>query len=219
MIALHPSGGDPAKFEAKSGWDRVADEHGFVVAYLGSGPPAWKSPSNVAYIKAQIASIEARYNIDRHRVYVTGFSAGAYISYFVGCRLSATVAAIAPVSGGMLPQRCNLTRPISELTIVGTHDIVPLSGTAKFPSPARVTALWRRLDRCSSRPVHVTVVGPARERVWSSCAEGTAVGFYVIAGGRHVYPGSPGLAPSEPDAQYKASEAVWAFFAAHRSRG
>jgi polyhydroxybutyrate depolymerase len=219
VIALHPSGGDPAKFEAKSGWDTVADEHGFLVAYLGSGPPAWKSPANVTYIKAQIASIRALYNIDPRRVYVTGFSAGAYISYFVGCRLSATVAAIAPVSGGMHSQHCKLTRPVSELTIIGTHDIIPLSGTPKFPAPAKVTALWRKLDRCPGKPPKVTIAGAATERVWASCAGGTAVGLYIIAGGRHVYPGSPGLPSSNPDSQYQASEAVWAFFAAHRSRG
>jgi polyhydroxybutyrate depolymerase len=218
VIALHPSGGDPAKFEAKSAWDTVADEHGFIVAYLGSAAPAWKYTSNVAYIAAQIRRISAQYNVDPHRVYVTGFSAGAYISYFVGCRLSATVAAIAPVSGAMATQRCKLAHPVSELTIIGTHDIIPLSGTSRFPAPAKVTALWRRLDRCSSKATTV-VVGPVTERTWESCAGGAAVGFYVIAGGRHEYPGSPGLATSDPDAQLRASEAVWAFFAAHRSRG
>jgi polyhydroxybutyrate depolymerase len=219
VIALHPSFGGPASFEAGSGWDRVADEHGFVVAYLGSARPAWKNPSNVAYISAQIDRITARYNIDPRRVYVTGFSAGAYITYFVGCRLSAKVAAIAVVSSGMRSQRCQLVRPVSELTIIGTRDIIPLSGTAKFPAPAAVTARWRTLDRCRAGPASVSVVGPVLEQIWGACAHRTAVGLYIIRGGTHEYPGAPGLPASDPDSRYNASESVWAFFAAHRSGG
>ncbi len=216
MIALHASGGTPGGFERTSGWDRLADTHGFIVAYLGSGRPAWKDPSNVVYIAAQIRRLEARYPIDPRRVYVTGFSAGAYITYFVGCRLSSLVAAIAPVSGAMAPQRCQPSRPVSELTIIGTNDIVPLSGTSRFPAPAAVAARWRVIDGCRHGTAVTSIVGPATERIWSPCAQGTAVGFYLIAGGKHAYPGAPGLAASSPDARYDASEAVWSFFATHR---
>jgi polyhydroxybutyrate depolymerase len=219
VIALHASGGTPKGFERASGWDRVADAHGFVVAYLGSADPAWKDPSNVVYIAAQIRRLEARYPIDPHRVYVTGFSAGAYITYFVGCRLSLLVTAIAPISGAMAPQRCKPTRPISELTIIGTKDIVPLSGTRRFPAPATVTARWRVIDGCPKSPASTSIVGPTTERVWSPCAQGTAVGFYVIAGGKHAYPGAPGTAGNSPDSRYDASRAAWAFFASHRSSG
>jgi polyhydroxybutyrate depolymerase len=218
VVALHASGGTPAEFEAKSGWDGIADRHDFIVAYLGSGSPAWKSPSNVAYIGAQIRRISAAYGVDRSRVYVTGFSAGAYVSYFVGCRLSAIVAGIAPVSGGMLPQPCKPARPISELTIFGTQDIIPLSGTAKFPAPSAVTALWRKLDKCAGA-AQTARVGPVTERTWQRCAQGTAVGFYVLSGGRHVYPGSAGLPSTQPDSRYPASQAIWEFFASHPPRG
>src|SRR6202011_907635 len=94
VIALHASGGTPAGFEATSGWDQVANQHGFVVAYLGSGAPAWKDPSNVAYISSEIDQLESTYNVNPRRVYVTGFSAGAYGTYLVGCGLSSKVAAI-----------------------------------------------------------------------------------------------------------------------------
>jgi polyhydroxybutyrate depolymerase len=215
VIALHPSGGDPMRFEQTSGWDKVADEHGFVVAYLGSGPPAWKDPSNVAYIAAEIRALLARYRIDSRRVYVTGFSAGAYIAYFVGCRLSSLVAGIAAVSGAMAPQRCRPSRPVSELTLSGTHDIVPLAGTTRFPAPAVVTERWRALDRCPRRPPQTFAVGPVVERTWSACAQGTAVALYLLRGGRHHYPGAPSLPPASPDSRYDASEALWAFFAVH----
>jgi polyhydroxybutyrate depolymerase len=218
VIALHASGGTPEGFERASGWDGVADAHDFVVAYLGSTSPAWKDPSNVVYIAAQIRRLESRYAIDPRRVYVTGFSAGAYITYFVGCRLSTLVAAIAPVSGAMAPQRCKPARPVSELTIIGTHDIVPLSGTARFPGPAAVAARWRAIDRCRNGAARTAIVGPTTERTWSQCAQGTAVGFYLIAGGKHAYPGDPDLTGGGPASRYDASNAAWAFFASHPSR-
>jgi polyhydroxybutyrate depolymerase len=218
VIALHASGGTPASFETKSGWDAVADRNRFIVAYLGSAAPAWKDPSNVSYIASEIAAIERAHRIDRNRIYVTGFSAGGYISYFAGCRLGATIAAIGVVSAGMRSQRCAPPHPVSELTLIGTHDIIPLTGTARFPSQAAVASLWRGIDGCGSRAPRVSTVGPVTERVWGPCAKGTGVALYILAGGVHEYPGGSGLARSSPDAAYSASEAVWAFFAAHPRR-
>lgn len=165
VVALHASGGTPALFEARTGWDQVANKHGFVVAYLGSAAPAWKNPSNVNYIGSMIRRIKRSQHIDPRRVFVTGFSAGGYISFEVACRLSGLVAAIAPVSGVMAPQTCNPPHPVSMLSIFGTKDIIPLSGTALFPSVYSVASHWRQLDSCaSSRPSRVKQVGPIRER-------------------------------------------------------
>ena len=107
VIALHASGGRPAGFEATSGLDAVADRHGFVVAYLGSPEPtspAWRladMTSNLAYISSEIRSLTASENIDPKRVYVTGFSAGATMAFFVACQLSSQIDGFAPVSSTM----------------------------------------------------------------------------------------------------------------------
>jgi polyhydroxybutyrate depolymerase len=216
VVALHASGGTPALFETNSGWNAFADKYGFVVAYLGSAAPAWKDHSNVAYISSMIDRIKRSQAIDPSRVYVTGFSAGAYISYYVGCELSTKVAAIAPVSGAMHSQPCHLARPVSELTIMGTEDKLPLQGNARFPGVAAVTARWRRLDHCPQERARTVRIGPAVQETWGPCAQGSAVGLYIISGGHHVYPGEPGLGPQyQADARYRATAAVWAFFAAH----
>ncbi|MCA1682487.1 MAG: hypothetical protein LC685_00555 [Actinobacteria bacterium] len=222
VVALHASGGTPAGFEATSRWNQMASRHRFVVAYLGSAAPAWKYLSNVAYISREITRIERAQNIDHNRVYVTGFSAGAYISYFVGCKLSGQIAGIAPVSDGMVLRTCHLARPISELTIIGTQDILPLGGTGRFPSVYQVASLWRRLDRCPRRRPSTSRVGPTLQRVWAPCRDGSAVGLYILNGGHHVYPGAPTDAAMGPqfqsDASYDATRAIWAFFASHSPR-
>lgn len=218
VIALHASGGYPATFEATSGLDAVADQHGFVVAYLGSlapASPAWllvDMPQNLAYISAEIKSLTASQNIDPRRVYVTGFSAGATMAFFVGCRLSRQVDGIAPVSGAMrFTDPCRVSHPVSELEVIGTKDAIPIDGTARLLSDAQVTARWRAFDGCTSHSTTV-VRGPTEEREWGRCKGTSGVALDVIHEGTHQWPAPAALGT---DSQFPAAQAVWAFFAAH----
>lgn len=218
LVVLHPSGGSPSTFESVTGLDAVADRSGFVVAYLGSlapESPAWRLhqlSSNLAYVSAEIKSLTASENIDPKRVYVTGFSAGATMTYFVGCRLSSQVDGIAAVSGAMrFVDPCHVSHPISELEIIGTKDQIPTGGSVRLLSDAQVAARWRRLDGCSSQST-TAVAGPVKELTWRRCKGASGVALYVIAGGTHQWPG-PGAGGT--DSQFRAAQAVWAFFAAH----
>ncbi len=222
LVALHPSGGSPSSFESTTGLDAVADRYGFVVAYLGSlAPvsPAWllvDMPSNLAYVSAEIKSLTASENIDPKRVYVTGFSAGATMAYFVGCRLSSQVDGIASVSGAMrFVDLCHVSHPISELEVIGTKDLIPIGGSARLLSDAQVAARWRRLDGCGSHS-SAAVRGPVEEVTWSRCKGANGVALYVIEGGTHQWPGS---GASGSDSRFPAAQAVWAFFAAHTGTG
>ncbi len=218
LVALHASGGLPAKFEGTSGLDAVADKRGFVVAYLGSlepTAPAWllsDMPANLAYISSEIKSLTRSENIDPKRVYVTGFSAGATMAYFVGCQLSSQVDGIAPVSGAMrFTDPCRLSHPVSELELIGTRDAIPIEGSARLLSATQVAARWRGLDGCASQSSSATK-GPVHEQTWSRCRGVSGVRLYVINNGTHQWPG-PGA--SGTNAQFTAASAIWAFFAAH----
>jgi polyhydroxybutyrate depolymerase len=219
VIGLHASGGYPSTFETTSGLDAVANQHGFVVAYLGAPEPtspAWtltQMPQNLAYVKAEIESLTISQNIDPTRVYVTGFSAGATMAYFVGCQLSEHVDAIAPVSGSMrFTDKCKVTHPISEMEIIGTADAIPLEGTSRLLSAAQVAAKWRAFDGCSSHASTETKP-PVNKETWDECTGSSGVELDIIQGGKHEWPGSPEAVG--PDAQFNAAQAVWAFFAAH----
>jgi polyhydroxybutyrate depolymerase len=222
LVALHPSGGSPSSFEFGTGLNAVADRYGFVVAYLGSlapEAPAWRLhqlPSNLAYVSAEIKSLTASENIDPKRVYVTGFSAGATMTYFVGCRLSSQVDGIAAVSGAMrFVDPCHVSHPISALEIIGTNDAIPIGGSARLLSDVQVAARWRRLDGCGSH-ASAASSGPVQELTWSRCRGASAVARYVIEGGTHQWPG-PGAHGT--DSQFPGAQAVWAFFAAHPGTG
>lgn len=223
VIALHGSPGTPTTMQGTTHFEQVADEHGFEVAYLGSPcPSSWKNVSvDVPYISSEIDQLEAAGNVDPKRVYVTGVSAGGYATYFVGCGISSKVAAIAVVSSAMLNsvKTCPLTHPVSELTIIGTNDAIPIDGGPNLRGAAPTENLWATLDGCSGAPSASQLTPATQATTWSRCTNGTSVGLYVIQGGHHTWPGTYGLAPSDPDSQYNASEGIWAFFAAHPETG
>jgi polyhydroxybutyrate depolymerase len=223
LVALHGSGGSPAQMEATSGFDRLAQARGFIVAYLASGSPLdnWIVPADTTLVRSAIEHLEATEPIDRGRVYVTGFSAGGYESYRAGCLLGDTVAAIAPVGVSMnatLYETCKPSRPVSTLIIIGSADTGHYGGYGGLPSAPAAAARWRALDRCPAQPaIRSRAPGPTDEQLWSGCAGGSGVGLDVIRGGTHSWP-APALGRSSPDGRFDAAAAIWAFFAAHGRR-
>ncbi len=219
LIALHASGGTPKSFEATTGFDRLADRDGFVVAYLSSQTPtspAWTlgdMATNLTYISAEIRRLTASEHIDPNRVYVTGFSAGATMSFFVGCNLSRQVDGIAVVSGWMRYQDpCAISAPVAMLLVMGTHDAQPIGGTAVLMSASGMAARWGKLDRCAAQSSAIAS-GPVTATAWNRCRGASGVGLDVIQDGTHQWPGAP--QSTGVDTQYDASRALWAFLAAH----
>jgi polyhydroxybutyrate depolymerase len=222
VIALHGSGATPLDMEATTGFNQLASANGFIVAYLGSRSPNdnWILPSDTTYVGAEIDRLEATVPVDPTRVYVTGFSAGGYESYRVGCLLSDKVAAVAPDAVSMnrkLYDACKPVRPVSALITIGSADAEHYGGHSRLPSAPAAAARWRALDGCSaSAPNTSQAPGPTVQQRWSNCADGSAVGLDVVQGGTHMWPG-PRLGAATPDGRYEASAAIWAFFAGHRA--
>lgn len=114
VLALHPGVSNAANFESSSGWDAVADEHGFVVVYPQVGSAAgvngaWSAwaeierltdRSDVAYLDAVINSTLAAYGLNNSTLFMTGFSSGAQMVNVYAMVGDQRPRAIAPVSGG-----------------------------------------------------------------------------------------------------------------------
>jgi polyhydroxybutyrate depolymerase len=208
VIVLHGSFGSGFQAETYTGFDAQADRLGWIAVYpdgvadgwdaFGSGPTWGRHPGadDIIFIRQIIGGLKATDGVDPDRVYVTGHSRGGMMTYRLGCELSDTIAAIAPVSGNMAMASgsadvpCRLTEPVSVLAIHGTADgTIPMAGgkvDIMFSPMADVIARWRSLDGCSEPPT-VAVDGVATTTAWA-CSGGSAVSTRIIDGGCHCWP-------------------------------
>lgn len=147
VIALHGGGGSGYHMEklTKYGFNKLAEQHDFLVVYPDGIDHHWndgrglqeyytqrENIDDVKFISNLIDYIATNYNIDTKRVYVTGMSNGAFMSYRLACELTNKIAAIAPVAAPMsvnISRVCNPTASMPVLYIQGTTDpIVPWNG-------------------------------------------------------------------------------------------
>jgi polyhydroxybutyrate depolymerase len=237
VVMLHGGFGSASQAEQAYGWNDAADRYGFVVAYpdgvgrawaVGDGccgEPGRTGVDDVAFITAVVANLRDRLPLDPRRLFVTGMSNGAMMSYRLACSTDA-FAAMAPVSGTLLGS-CPDPRPLSVLHIHGLADQnVPFDGSPGNgpgqidgpPVPSTVD-IWRTADRCS--PAAVTTAGAVTTST-AACPDGRAVVLITVAGAGHQWPGGVGrnlaqraVGMDEPSAALDATDTIWRFFAAH----
>ncbi len=248
VIVLHGGGGNAINAESMTGFTAKANAENFIVVYPdGSGRRrgallTWnaghccgyameKKADDVAFIRALIDTLVARYPIDPKRVFVTGMSNGAMMTHRIGIELSDRVAAIAPVVGALFGDEPRPRTPVSALIINGLVDeSVPYGGGApggRFseswdgtPTQPAVEQgkFWAAADGCATTVPNVDrgryLVVPYR------CPAPFAVESYTIKDGAHAWPGGKkgsrmGAAPSTA---INATDVIWTFFALHPKR-
>ena len=234
VISMHGAGGWPAQQMNLSGWNRLADEHGFIVVYpSGRGVPrVWHLGlmQDVRFISELIDSLEAAYNIDSTRIYADGLSNGGGMAFVLSCTLSDRIAAVGMVAAAqLLPwSRCTDHRPVPMISFHGTADpMTPYNGgrtwvaPEPFPSIPTWTANWARRNRCEPKPVESAVAADVMRREYTHCADDATVVLYTIQGGGHSWPGGKPLPEwfvGPTSRSIDATNQMWAFFRAHRLR-
>jgi polyhydroxybutyrate depolymerase len=248
VVQLHGGGGNNVNIEKQTGFYELADQDHFLVATPdGTGGPGdrlltWNAGwccgsavtnkvDDVAFISAMLDDVEAHYPVDPRRIYVTGFSNGAMMTYRLGCALADRIAAIAPVSGALDLEGCAPSRPVPVLAIHGTADEnVPYGGGKgtdegrRFPSQkdridrsvADSVGFWVTNDGCptSASEQHT---GSLIRATYRPCAAGGEVVLDTVVGGVHAWPGGQKIRPraGEPSDALDATAEIWRFFAAH----
>ncbi|HEX2137263.1 MAG TPA: PHB depolymerase family esterase [Microvirga sp.] len=222
VIALHPYPSDGARLRAMAGFDEKADEHGFLVAYpdgLNGGFNALiccGRADDVGFIRALIDRLGAKYAIDKRRIYATGISNGADLSYRLAAELPDVFAAIAPVSGGLGGEKVRQDpagsvpkTPVSLIAFHGEWD----QYLALFN---RGLQIWREHVGCA--PPETTPVDPGKTvtREHSRCRNGAEVVVYNLRDMSHAWPGGkPDGQLADPRTPIKATDLIWEFFASH----
>jgi polyhydroxybutyrate depolymerase len=77
---------------------------------------------DVAFIGGLIQAVDASLCVDLNRVYVTGYSNGAFLASVVACVYPGQVVAVATVAGLVNPVGCDPSRPVPVIAFHGTSD-------------------------------------------------------------------------------------------------
>lgn len=137
VISMHALALWPAAQMETSQWNKVADEHGFIVVYpSGTGvlPKMWRMKpeadlmAGVRFISELIDTLKSAFNIDPTRIYANGFSNGGGMAFVLSCTLSERIAAVGTVGAAqVLPWSwCADTRPVPMVAFHGTADRIVL---------------------------------------------------------------------------------------------
>ena len=215
VIVLHGSPIDAAGFESVIHFDDLAAQAGYLVASPNGCGGFWsytRGASKVAdtdFIVQVIHRLEAKFPIDKARVFVVAASAGSPVAYRLACDQAGEIVAVASISGTMrLKDDCQPARPVSILAMHGTADTnVPYQGGGpRNASPIEdVVQRWRNIDGCTGDPT-VKQSGITTTSVWNQCKGGAVIRFDKIEGGTHGWFGDP--VSGEPS----ANAVIWSFF-------
>ena len=241
VISIHGAANWPSFQMNLSRWNRLADEHSFIVVYPageGGGPKTWflredSTPllmPDVVFVSELIDTLEASYNIDPARIYANGLSNGGGVTFALSCTLSHRIAAFGPVAAAVtLPvDWCPDSRPAPMIAFHGTGDrFTPYEGAkvwlapVPFPNIPEWTATWARRNRCAPVPVETVAAADVTRLEYTDCADNAAVMLYTIKGGGHTWPGGtpmPEWLVGPTTRSIDATSLMWAFFRQHPLR-
>jgi polyhydroxybutyrate depolymerase len=211
ILVFHGAGDSDLSTARGTDFEKVADQHGEVVAFLQGYADTWNEGAghtpaeqahvnDVAFTSAVIAKIETLVTFDHQRIVAAGFSNGALMVEYLGCRLAEQLILIVPVEGELpvsVSANCAPSRPVSVYEIHGTADsVIPYGGgpfhgigggTTVLSAPASA-ARWATLDHCSGTAL---VAGTSVD--YASCRGGATVTLDTIAGGSHQWGANIGV--------------------------
>jgi poly(3-hydroxybutyrate) depolymerase len=207
VFFIHGANGSGSGFANDTKGNTTADREKFIAVYPSAssngGSGIWddmQGTSNFPFFFAILDTLDARYHVDRDRVYMTGFSQGGFISYVAACSYSDKFAAVAPVSGHS-GSSCNIKRPVPIFMTFGAQE-----GASSFLGDLNT---WLKLDKCPStstitKPYPASNANSKAVRVaYGPCDQNTSVLMDSIIGQGHQWPSASNL---------NQADEVWAFF-------
>lgn len=245
VFFFHGGFGNGKQASQQYGWLEKSDAEGFIAVFPDGIRVTWDAMhccgyalraevDDVGFVKALVEHLSSKLPIDSKRVYATGISNGAMLSYRLAAELPQIFAAIGPVAGSIGGQEDvnspvkRVPEPASPVPVVIVHgkkDINVLydGGQSQGVNSARIdlsvaeaVAFWTK--------VNGSAVAPQTEKLWGgevindfyASANGADVELYTVVNGIHAWPGGKGLLrrpPSQPT--FSGTDTIWEFFKAH----
>jgi polyhydroxybutyrate depolymerase len=193
--------------QTNSGLKEVSDQQGPIVVWPQGADNTWNvgpccaavgAPDDFEFARAIVRQLSTEACIDPSRVYATGFSMGASMAYYLGCKQAEVFAAIAASSMDLFVDaqlECQPTRAMTEISFRGTSDtVVPYAGGASNPPgrPDLTNELlgakgtfekWASIDQCTGAPSAADANGCSS---YSGCRDNTEVILCTTEGGGQI---------------------------------
>ncbi|MEW9614393.1 PHB depolymerase family esterase [Shinella sp. S4-D37] len=238
VVVLHGCTQTAAGYDAGSGWSALAEDYGFVVLFPEQ---ARQNNANLCFnwfnaadtqrdrgeamsIRQMIATVVAKHDIDEHRIYITGLSAGGamanamlacYPDVFAG---GAIIAGLPYAAASTVPEAFDRMRghglPSTDrlqesLRAATRHEGAwpPVSvwqGTSDHTvvpqNAAAIVAQWRGVHAVPDQPTQVETTDRHLRSVWRDDRGMDAIELYTISGMGHGTPvdASSGYGRSAP---------------------
>jgi poly(hydroxyalkanoate) depolymerase family esterase len=238
VLALHGCTQSATDYYGHSGWPKMADQFGFAVVFpeqpSQSSPILncfdWGTPANDSRGQGEALSIyqmvqyaEAHYNVDPHRIYITGLSAGGgmtadmmadYPEVFAAGSIDSGPAAKCSSSG---ISNSNCTSGTTSHTAQQWGDLIRGSDSG-YSGPWPRVAIWQGSSDTTVNPAELTysrdgwtnvwgisqtpsstqsLPGGTTENIYNDASGNPAVETYSVAGMAHGVAVNPGSAASQ----------------------
>jgi polyhydroxybutyrate depolymerase len=251
LMVLHGGGGSAEFGYRVHGWTDLSEREGCLVVFpeataedpsqpaaVRENPRIWNDGSrrsavarrnvdDIGYLAAVLDDVQESFAVDSSRVFVSGFSNGASMSFRAGIELADRITAIAPVAGHLCLKDPQPARPLSMLYMIGLADpINPFAGgptvspwgsrRVKPPVMDSINA-WVRLIRASHEPVLLRDSDGVRQVRFGPGETGCEVQLHTIEDQGHEWPGAqrtlPRIVSGPQTDKLNATEVIWDFFA------
>lgn len=222
IVDLHGYSETASIHVAISGLGPYGDAHRFITLtpQTAGKVPLWSTNLNgkdVAFIGGLLDTAEQTLCVDEARVFVTGYSNGAFMTSAVACKYANRIAAVSTVAGIQEIAGCSFSRPVPVVAFHGTADpFVPYNGglgkaalnlpapdgsgktlgqlgaSTRTPGPTipQATAAWAKRNGCAAQPTNKPIASDVT-LISYSCPPDAQVELYRVNGGGHAWPGSP----------------------------
>ncbi len=250
VVVLHGAFSSAKKMEVETGFSSLADQEDFVVLYPNGmglfsllqhwnagfccGKAADDGLDDVGFIEECIEKVAARVNLDRKRIYITGFSNGGMLAYRYASEKSDSIAAIAAlgasiggrkdkksrvemVSPPKIPVPAMIVHGLNDQTVPAEGGISPKKGGSRsYMSLEDSTAFWLKADGCSGEPINQTFAhGKVQQYLWQNCQGQSSVFLVTIKGWGHRWPGPYFIKKDSSLSGFNITSLMWEFFSQH----
>lgn len=246
VVELHGRGIDPIRFDGLTGFRRLADEAGFVLALPAAVGEIWndgrdplRSTDDVGYLDALIEDACRQCPVDPRRVYLVGMSNGAAMAGRFALERTERIAGIGQVAGtaaAAITKQHHPNRALRLIQIHGSRDeIAPYAGGSRRALRARLLVrrsfaasvgvdewarLWVEALGGPETPQTDMPVPDTTRRTWRDAHGKPTVVFYRVEGAGHTWPSSniklPRFLFGRTTTTFDATRTIWESLEASR---